>query len=439
MTKKELCLENAGSLNLKNKKVTVIGAAKSGAAVAKLVVRQGGIAKISEQQPRSCANEAMQMLLSTESILTEWGGHTRNFIEDSDCVVLSPGVRSNAQSVEWARNKNIPVLGEVEFAWNFCPAPVIAVTGSNGKTTTVTLIAEILKKAGRRVCLCGNIGTPLSSFVLDLTAEDWVVLEISSFQLEATSRFRPDVAVLLNISQNHLDRHKDLDEYCAAKAKIFANQRADDFAILNREIPNLRELAGMLRAQVSFFNEPDKMRSSSNPNHLAALEVARVLGIQEKIAQDVFSSFQGVEHRLERVRTLEGVEYINDSKATTAEAGRWALERVDKPVIMICGGRDKNIDFNVLRPLMKNKVKELITIGEARDKLFQTFHDVVRVTACSSMEEAVHAARQCAHSGDCVVLSPMCASFDMFTDFEERGRVFKNICIQHIYPHSHQI
>ena len=422
-----LSVERVSSLNLKNKKVTVLGAARSGAAVAQLVMRQGGRAKISESQPLSAVSPKISSLLRDRQIIAEWGGHTQKFIEDSDLVVLSPGVRINAPCVEWARKKNIPVLGEVEFAYHFCPAPIIAVTGSNGKTTTVTLIAEILKKAGRKVCLCGNIGTPLSAQVLDLTSEDWVVLEISSFQLEATQTFCPHVAVILNISQNHLDRHKDMDEYVQAKARIFANQTAPDFAVLNGESPELAALGKKLRAQVSYFNSNAQTADIQNPNFRAACEVARVLGVSEKISRAVFKNFKGVEHRLEFVRSLDGVDYINDSKATTAEAGRWAMERLEKPLILICGGRDKHIDFGVLRNLVQSRVKKMIAIGEARAKLEQTFKEVVAFESCGTLDDAVRAARKNARKGDCVVLSPLCASFDMFANFEERGQTFKNI------------
>ena len=212
------------SFDLKNKKVTIIGAARSGVAVAHAVLRLGGIAKISESKPLDQFSSHLQELSDQSRVVIEAGGHTRAFIHDSDYVVLSPGVRLDALPVQWAQERHIEVMGEVEFAFRLAPCPVVAVTGSNGKTTTSTVIAQILKKAGRQVCLCGNIGTPFSQYVLDLKPTDTVVLEISSFQLESTVHFRPHVAVWTNFSQNHLDRHKDLEEYFQAKGKIFANQ-----------------------------------------------------------------------------------------------------------------------------------------------------------------------------------------------------------------------
>ena len=413
------------SLSLKGKKVTVIGAARSGVAAANLVAQLGGYAKISEFGPE--AKVANDLKEADPKVVLETGGHTRGFIEDSDYIVLSPGVRQDVQPVQWARAKNIPVMGEVELGFLFCRAPIIAITGSNGKTTVSTLIAEVLKQAGRPVCLCGNIGSPLSKHVLKLTAEDTVVLEVSSFQLESTVRFRPHVGVLLNFSQNHLDRHKDLDEYFEAKWRMFVNQTSDDFAVINIESPRMKARAGSLKAQISFFNAPEKISLNANPNYLAVIDVARVLGIPSAVCQEVFKNFKGVEHRMELVRTLDGVDYINDSKSTTAEATRWALERTTKPVWMICGGRDKHIDYSVLKDLVKKKVKTVLTIGEAKDKIRTAFLGAVPVELCPSLEDAVGFARKNAKPGECVLLTPMCASFDMFNNFEHRGKVFKEI------------
>ena len=232
------------SFNLKNKKVTIIGAARSGIAVANAVLRLGGHPKISENKPLDGFSPQLKELSEPAGVTVEAGGHTRTFIQDSDYVVLSPGVRLDASPVVWAKQRGIEVMGEVELAFRLCPCPVVAVTGSNGKTTTSTVIAEILKYAGRPVCLCGNIGSPFSKHVLDLKPTDTVVLEISSFQLESTIHFKPHVAVWTNFSQNHLDRHKDLAEYFQAKCKIFANQDSEDFAILNYDQLEHRKLAG---------------------------------------------------------------------------------------------------------------------------------------------------------------------------------------------------
>ncbi len=416
--------------DIKNKKFTILGAARSGIAVANVVLRLGGVAKISEFKPLDAIRKELEGLKDPSKVAVEAGGHTRAFIEDSDYIVLSPGVRRDVEPIQWAKAKGIEVIGEVEFAYRLCPCPVVAVTGSNGKTTTVTLIAKILEAAGRRVCLCGNIGSPLSHDVLDLKPSDIVVLEISSFQLESTVHFKPHVAVWTNFSQNHLDRHKDLDEYFQAKCRIFLNQDNNDFAVLNGCQSEHKALAQQLKAKVMFFNAPDGPQGIDNPNYLAAMQAVKVLGVGEDVARSVFASFKGVEHRLEFVRTLQGVDYINDSKSTTVEAGRWALERVRKPMVLICGGLDKHLDYTSLRNLVSQKVKYMIAIGQARDIMKNTFGDVVTVETHTHFEAAVKAAQKAAPPGGCVVLSPMCASFDMFKDYEHRGRVFKEIVNQ---------
>ena len=415
------------AFDLKNKRVTIIGAARSGIAAANVVVRLGGIAKISDGKALEDFTVQLKELTDPAKVLVQAGGHTQDFIEGSDYLVLSPGVRLDALPVQWAKGRGIEVMGEVEFAARLCPCPVVAITGSNGKTTTSTVIAEIIKSAGRQVCLCGNIGSPFSRHVLDLKPSDTVVLEISSFQLESTLHFKPKVAVWTNFSQNHLDRHKDLEEYFQAKCRIFANQGHEDFAVLNFLDPQHCTIADQLKAKVLFFNTPDKPLGVENPNYLAAMQAAYALGIGQELCFKVFAEFKGVEHRLEFVRHLEGVDFINDSKSTTVEAGRWALQRARKPLVMICGGLDKHLDYAPLKPLVAQKVKHMIAIGQARDIMKSTFSDVVKVDTCTSFEEAVKAARGMAKAGDCVLLSPMCASFDMFKDYEHRGRVFKEI------------
>ena len=278
------------------------------------------------------------------------------------------------------------------------------------------------------VALCGNIGFPFADFVLDLDSNGYVVLEISSFQLESIIYFKPFIAVFLNFSQNHLDRHKDLQEYFDAKKRIFMNQNENDYAVLNEQDSLVKGVATQIRAQVRFFNSSAATTSKvQNPNYLAAQEAAKILGISERVCQQVFEEFKGVEHRLEWVRTIKGVDFINDSKSTTAEAGRWAMENMTRPMILICGGRDKNIDFTVLRDLVKKKVKKIIVIGEARQKLKEAFGKVVLLEECDGLEPAVLRALNSAAPGDCVVLSPMCTSFDMFKNYEERGEVFKEI------------
>ncbi|MCR4337950.1 MAG: UDP-N-acetylmuramoyl-L-alanine--D-glutamate ligase [Candidatus Omnitrophica bacterium] len=416
-------------MNLRGKKVAVIGINRSGQSAARLLTQVGAQVKISDASAEKFKETEFYQWTRAQNIPMELSGHTRDFIEDNDLIVISPGVPQDALPLQWAREKGISVIGEIELGYQFCRAPIIAVTGSNGKTTVSTLIKDVLVRAGKKVFLGGNIGQPFCDDVLNSAQWDYAVLEISSFQLESIVKFKPKIAVWLNFSENHLDRHKDMQEYFDAKKRIFFNQDENDYAVLNIQQEKLRMLAAQLKARVVFFNSVDKIQAweSSHPNFLAVGEVAKICGIDRKVCLEVFRNFPGVEHRLEKVATLDGVDFINDSKATTAEAARWALERIEQPIIWICGGRDKHIDFSVLTPLVKAKVKMIAAIGEARPKIKSTFGDVVEVHEFASLEDAVKFSRTCAQQGDCVILSPMCSSFDMFTNFEERGKVFKEI------------
>jgi UDP-N-acetylmuramoylalanine--D-glutamate ligase len=418
--------------SLQNKVVTVVGLGRSGIASAQLALRLNGVVKVSDISPRAKIEEGLSSRGLLSRCQLESDGHTKQFIQQSDLIVLSPGVRADSDVVRWAKEKGIPVLGEIEFAWKCCPCDVIAVTGSNGKTTTTTLIAEVLRAAGREVCLCGNIGSPFSENVLTLKPSDLVALEVSSFQMETIISFKPRVAVFLNFSQNHLDRHKDLDEYFTAKTRIFMNQTQEDFAVLNFNDARHQALARTLKGKVVYYNEPGHFDESiSNPNFLAAMAACSAFGVPVDVAKNVFLTFRGVEHRQELVRSFNGVDYINDSKATTADSGAWALRHVSKPIVMICGGHDKgDIDLVSLRPLVKEKVKKMIVLTRedvVRKKLHEAFEGIVELEDHCDMAQAVRSARDQASEGDKVLLSPMFASFDMFSNFEHRGKEFKRI------------
>jgi len=427
-------------MDITGKKVVIVGGKRSGMALARLVQSQGAQAKISEQGDKKCLSNEFVKWAKDYDLKFEFNGHTKDFICDSDLILLSPGVPIDAQPVQWAKVNQIPVLGEVEFAVQFCNKPIIAVTGSNGKTTVSTLISQVLQKAGYQTSLCGNIGSPLSGFVTHMSEIDYVVLEISSFQLESLldpsssfreflniNAFKPYIAVILNFSQNHLDRHCDLDEYFTAKKRVYMNQDSRDHLVINAADSQSENIASSAKSHVVYFNQTNNQDLKVNPNHCAVSEVARILKIDDDVCQNVFECFAGVEHRLEKVRNLNGVDFINDSKATTTQAGLWALESIDQPIVMICGGRDKNVDFTVLSEVVKGKVKQMIVIGEARKKIKKAFDALISLEECENLEEAVIKARESASQGDCVLLSPMCASFDMFQDFEERGRIFKTL------------
>jgi UDP-N-acetylmuramoylalanine--D-glutamate ligase len=412
-------------VDIKGKKVCIVGAAKSGIAAANLAVRLGATAAVTDGKSLADIESTLGGLSDRGRALVETGGHTRAFVQACDLVVVSPGVWRDAEPLRWAREAGIPVLGEIEFAWRFCRKPVAAVTGSNGKTTTVTLISKVLESGGKRVCLCGNIGTPFSERVLDEDI-DIFVIEVSSFQLELVETFRPMVALITNFSQNHLDRHPTMQDYFEAKQRIFMNQTEHDFALINARDEWSAKLAGFKAGTAAFNRGLDGL----NANQSAAFEVGRIFGVPEDRMHGVFAAFPVVEHRLEPVRVLDGVEYINDSKSTTVESGRWALTTIEAPVILICGGHDKGMDYAPLRDLVRAKVRWLIVLtreDKARAILHQAFEGVVPIEDHDDMTAAVHSARGQARPGDKVLLSPMFASFDMFTNFEQRGRVFKQI------------
>lgn len=367
-----------------------------------------------------------------DKVIFETDQHTKDFIVDSACVVISPGVRKDASPIQWAREAGVPLFGEIEFAWMFCRNRVIAITGSNGKTTVSTLVYRVIQKSGKRARLCGNIGTPFAQHVLDLVKDEIVILEISSFQLEFIKTFAPYIAVLLNCTQNHLDRHATMKEYFHTKIKIFKNQLSSDFSVLNYDDEKIRMLSKDLKSKIFFYNGPreKKIYPADHLNFLAARKVAHILNISDDCVDEVFRNFSGLEHRMEKVRVYNEIVFINDSKATSPEAGIWALLQIPEPIIMICGGRNKNSDFSIVRDLVQKKVKKMFVFGEAKEEMQNIFSGVIAITQVESLERAVHQSYRHASSGDHILFSPMCASFDMFRNFEERGKVFKEIVHQ---------
>jgi UDP-N-acetylmuramoylalanine--D-glutamate ligase len=368
----------------------------------------------------------------------ELGEHSPGFIKGKDLVVISPGVPDSSPVLKWAAQFKVPVIGEIELGYLCCPAPIVAVTGTNGKSTTTTLIGEILKKGGKHAVVCGNIGNPFCGEIGKVNKGSIVVLEVSSFQLESIKSFRPHVAVMLNISQNHFDRHPGLDAYMKAKARIFENQEKSDWAVLNYDDPLVRKMRTKTKAPVLFFSRkkdiPEmvcteaelRIKGAHNiENILACLRVASIFGIKPEKARQALRGFRGLEHRFEHVTDIRGVEFINDSKGTTVLATVMALESCVKPVILIAGGHDKGSDFRKARAAAGSKVKELVLIGEAKEKIRDHLAGAAPCVFAETMEDAVRKAFAGAAEGDCVLLSPMCASFDMFKNFEERGKVFK--------------
>jgi len=406
----------------RNKNVTVVGLARSGLSCANLLYSIGAKVSVTDIQDNAVTRLNAAKLKSKE-IKFELGRHSPDFIQGRDLIVVSPGVNNTSEPVLLAQRLKIPIISEIEVGWILCPATIIAITGSNGKTTVTTLIAKVLEAAKRNVFVCGNIGNPFCAELDKMKETDFVSLEVSSFQLERIQRFKAKVAVILNFSRNHLDRHKDMQEYLNAKKRIFMNQDRNDYLILNEDDPIVRELAKEANSVVAYF----KKTESLNPNQAAVLAVSRILGIDEGLSLKVLREFKGIPHRMEYVGEIENVKFINDSKATTAEATAWALENISGRAILIAGGKDKGIDYGVIAHLARNKVKNLILIGEAAGRIASTLGSVIEFDKVDTLEEAVNLAFKKAQPGDCVLLSPMCSSFDMFKDYEERGDIFKKI------------
>jgi len=406
----------------KGKKITVVGLARSGFACARLLARIGSRVKVTEARDNAQIR-ALADALRRDSVAIELGRHSEDFIRGQDLLVVSPGVDNRSQAMVMAHSLGIPVIGEIELSWQLCPATVIATTGTNGKTTVTDLLGRLIEAAGKRVHVCGNIGNPFAGEVEKMREGDYVSLEISSFQLETIATFKPHIALILNITADHFNRYRDMQEYLQVKKRLFMNQDKDDCLLLNYLDPLLRQIENEVRSKVVYFN--DVKDYGLNPNQHAVLRVAQMLGISDDTAFKVFKDFKGLEHRMEYVGELRGIEFINDSKSTNAEAGTWALQNVLRPVVLIAGGSDKGLDYTGLKGLIKSKVKNVILIGQMRQKIRKAWEGAAPVEEADSLSDALQKAYRSAERGDCVLLSPMCASFDMFKDYEHRGRVFK--------------
>ncbi|MDF2681616.1 MAG: murD [Brevibacillus sp.] len=439
-----------------NKEVVVIGMAKSGVAVAKLLHRFGANVVVNDKKPREEAFGADE--LEALGIPVICGYHPDDLIHSGvSLVVKNPGIPYEAPPVAKAVELGVPVVTEVELASQIAKAPIIGITGSNGKTTTTTLVGLILKEAGIEAMVGGNIGTVLCGLAEVAEPDQWLVAELSSFQLMGTREFRPHIGVLLNVYPAHLDYHHTMDEYLAAKCKLFANQTADDAAILPYDQPEVRERCSQLSARTYYFSKTQAVPRGAYvdegmivfvdgegsreeiiavtditvphvDNALAAVIVTRLAGADKRSIAQVLSTFPGVEHRMEFVALKNGVKYFNDSKATNPEAASRALQACKEPVVWICGGLDRGIDFRELVPVICGRVKAVVALGETAPILLDRAREAginegIRV---DTVEKAVLAASQLADSGDVVLLSPACASWDMFPSFEVRGSMFKD-------------
>ncbi|MCP4649240.1 MAG: UDP-N-acetylmuramoyl-L-alanine--D-glutamate ligase [PVC group bacterium] len=448
--------------NISNKKIGIVGLGISGFAAALLAKKKKADVYISEAGKGKKVQD-YAAILRKKGIKVEIGGHSEAFFQGVDSIITSPGVKNKAMPLVWAKKNNIPIVSEIEFASWFCPLPIIAITGSNGKTTVTTLIGKVLKDSGKRVIVCGNIGNPFSAEVSRFKQADVVVLEVSSFQLEYIQSFRPKVSIILNVTQNHLDHHNSMSEYFKAKAQIIKNQKKTDFTILNSGDSRVRKIGKQTKAKVLFFGKKKKnsecvvnffgqswlqgqiivsefkkkkykfnsaelkIKGTHNlENVMVVILAAKTQGVKNKSITDSLRQFDGLEHRCERIKNIRGVNFINDSKSTTVDATRKALSMFSrKDVILICGGRDKGSNFIPIRQLVGKKVFRVVLIGEAADKIKKAWGNIVPMQVAPDFTSAVKSAYEQARDGDSVLLSPMCASFDMFKSFEHRGDVFR--------------
>jgi UDP-N-acetylmuramoylalanine--D-glutamate ligase len=439
-------------MEIAGKRVMVLGLARTGIALARFLVARGASVTLSDCRPQSDLSADVQSL-SSLPLSFRLGGEEPSWLEGIDLVVPSPGVPQENSLLREASRRGVPVLSEIELAFRFLRAPLVSITGTNGKSTTTALTGEILKAAGLKVFVGGNIGVPLIDFVSG--DWDWGVAEISSFQLEWVEMFRPKIAVLLNISEDHLDRYPDFASYRAAKERLFAAQTAVDTAVLNRDDPLVWPLREKIRSRVisfgwepvdsGLFATPEeivwrgaveerfalsrvKIRGVHNvENIMAAVAAAKAVGVGAETIRRVIESFAGLEHRMEFVREKNGVAFYNDSKGTNVGATLKSLMSFSAPVILLAGGIDKKGDYGVLAEEVKRKVKKLVLFGAARGVIQNALGSLTATVVVDDLDAAVREAFGSAARGDVVLLSPACASFDMFKNYAERGRIFKDL------------
>jgi UDP-N-acetylmuramoylalanine--D-glutamate ligase len=443
-------------MEVKGKRVLVVGLGKSGVASALFLASHGARVTVSDAKSEDQLCNEIPALLD-RGITVETGKHGERTFRDQDLIVVSPGVPSDVAPLQHARKLGIPVIGEIELTARFLQGHIVAITGSNGKTTTTTLTGEIIASGGRKTLVGGNIGTPAITFVEHSSADTWVVLEISSFQLESIETFRPHISTILNVTPDHLDRHGSMENYIAAKKRIFENQTAQDFAVLNADSEICRSLAAGLKPQVLWFSRQHEvergafkrgdtivyrngrdieimpvseiaLKGAHNvENVLAAVAMGMAAGIEPVAIRRAVKDFRAVEHRLEYVATLRGVQYYNDSKATNVDATIKALQSFPANIHLILGGKDKGSDYSELNALIAERVKRVYTIGAAAAKIESQIGSAAPITSAQTLESAVRKAADIAVDGDIVLLAPACASFDQFPSYEHRGRVFKEL------------
>jgi len=440
-------------MEIKGKKVLVLGLARTGRECARFLAQRGASVQVTDVRSEEELKQEMETLAALP-IRYFLGGEDPDWLEGVDIIVPSPGVPAENVLLKEGSRRRIKILSEIEFACRFLRAPLVAITGTNGKSTTTTLVGEMLKASGAKVFVGGNIGTLLIGFVGG--DWEWGVVEVSSFQLEWIEEFRPRISVLLNLTEDHLDRYPNFRAYCQAKQRIFEAQAANDIAILSRDDRLVWEMRKRIRARVvSFgFSEVDdgvfvaaremiwrdgsreekfplsrvKIQGVHNvENMMAAIAAAKSAGVSASAIQKVLEDFPGLEHRLEFVREKDGVRYYNDSKGTNVGAVVKSLASFSDPVILLAGGVDKGGDYGILRQEIRQKVRRLVLFGEAQEIIARALGDLTETVIVENLEAAVGDAFAHARAGEVVLLSPACSSFDMFRNYAERGQVFKSL------------
>jgi len=442
-------------MDLKDKNITVIGAGRSGIGAAKLIKKVGGIPFVSDAGKESELSGSI-ISLNESGINYETDAHSEK-VYDCETMVVSPGVPVDAAVLVNAKEKNIKLISEVELAYENCKGKIIAITGTNGKTTTTTLCGHVFNNCGFKTYVAGNIGLAFSEIVLDVKENDFVALEVSSFQLDLIDKFKPAVAMILNITPDHLNRYDDdLEKYAASKQQIYKNQDVNDYLILNSGneavlkylrdhksqsfffSPNVKQNSGCYieKEDVIFRLEgTEKFRCKRSDinirgehnlaNAMAVIIAAKISDLDNDKIVDALQTFESVDHRLELVREIDGVKFINDSKATNVDSVWYALRSFDEPIFLILGGQDKGNDYEQIKQLVIEKVVKIYAIGSSADKIFDFFHSSVKVEIKNTIKDVITSAINEAREGEVVLLSPACASFDMFDNYEHRGKDFK--------------
>lgn len=444
-------------MNVQNLKILVIGLGKTGIATARFLLGQGAKVATTDEKPLSEMKGIMDDLKSFCQEV-EFARYDLDVLSGLDMIVPSPGVPPSNFLLSEAARRKIPIISEIELAFRFLKTPIIAITGTNGKTTTTTLIGKILSAEGKNVFVGGNIGNPLIGYIDGKQDADYAVVEVSSFQLQWIQQFRPHISILLNTTCDHVDYHGTFDAYRMTKERIFENQTSGDFAILNNDEPHTMNLKEKLAARVLLFSTTKQVTDGmfldlnrlvyqasdgvheeypfdmikipglhNVENVMAAVMAARACGCSREHIVSAIDDFKGIAHRIEFAGEKRGVAFYDDSKGTNVGAVVRALETFSRPIILLLGGRDKEGDFETLIPLVKEKVRELVLFGEARQRINDLIGGTVKTTAAATLKEAIEIADLHSVSGDVVLLSPGCASFDEFSNYRERGNFFKEV------------